>query len=309
VPPLLEALREASDAAGDQKPDTGKRATQASRDSIVRRVTDAEGHTRDITVATFGLMGSPMQSARPVAGHLAALPEAADALVAITLSTDAAPLRAALASPDPEYRAVAAEVMALVAGKRWQLLMGQAIPAAPEALDKGAADDSPGKAGVLARMRSAGSRVRMGDLAAISTLMEGLDSPDIEVQVQAVEGLSKSAPSSEEAVAALKETLSTARSETLRLKAAGELAGLEDPEAIEEVRKFVESDDPVEKLYAEQSLGGGGDQSLDMLTVGLEDPSPLVRVNAAVAILRTLNAEAQRQAPRGGMLVGPDAAR
>jgi HEAT repeat protein len=203
-------------------------------------------------------------------------------------------LRLALNESDERIRQGAAEALAIVAEKRWELLLGEKMnqESPPEELNVTESPSRP-EEDILAKMKKAGSRASADDMQTISKLREDLNDSSIEVQIAAISGLGKIMDDMPDVVEDLKKTLSETQSEVVKLKIMGELAKQKDPDALMEIKKYVESEDPVERVYAAQVLGQTHEEGVPReLVVALEDDDKLVRVHAAAAVVRILQNQA-----------------
>jgi len=206
-------------------------------------------------------------------------------------------LRLALNEPDERIRQGAAEALAIVADKRWELLLGKKMTADAPAEERDVpASSSSSVEDILAKMKKAGSRASADDMQAISKLREDLNDSNIEVQIAAISGLAEIMEDMPDVAQDLKRTLSETQSEIVKLKIMGELAKRKDPEALMEIKKYVESEDPVERVYAAQVLGQTHEEGVPReLVAALEDEDPIVRVHAAAAVVRILQNQTPEQ--------------
>ena len=133
-------------------------------------------------------------------------------------------------------------------------------------------------------------------MEAVSELREGLNDSSVEVQIAAISGLGEILEEMPDVAQDLKRTLSETQSEIVKLKIMGELAKRKDPEALKEIRKYVKSEDPVERVYAAQVLGQTHEEGVPSeLIAALDDEDGLVRVYAAAAVVRILQSRASEQ--------------
>ncbi|MCH8149144.1 MAG: HEAT repeat domain-containing protein, partial [Planctomycetes bacterium] len=212
---------------------------------------------------------------------------AAYTMAAIAIRHGADRIRHLVSDPHRRVRAAAAQAMAEVAKKRYELLLDGPRRSNSVKPSSRAGSD------LLAEIRSAGSRARSGDQQALQRLKTGLKSPVVDLQIAAIAELARSQQSQPEIVTDLKQALAEASSPTVKLKITGELAKAQDLNALKNLRQYLKSEDPVERIYAGQILGQEGPQGVAKeLVAALEDDDTLARVNAATAIIRILSAQA-----------------
>ena len=210
------------------------------------------------------------------------------ALAIIALKTSTQPLREALNHPDGAVRARAAKALRIVSERQTELLLG--ITRADEkATAKQSVTAERDRRDVLAQLRTAGSRVRSNGAPDLVVLREGLCSSSIDEQFAAISRLAGEAKKMPTVLSDLKKLLAESESETVKLKVTGELAKLQDEEAVRGLERYVQSEDPVQRVYAAEIVSGAREEGVaDELARALEDNEALVRVHAAGAILRTL---------------------
>ena len=199
-------------------------------------------------------------------------------------------LRLALDGSDERIRQGAAEALAIVAEKRWELLLGKKMSREfPQDERKVTEPPSRPVEDTLAKMKMAGSRASARDMQTISELREGLNDSSVEVQIAAISGLGDVMEEMPDVAQDLKKTLSETKSEIVKLKITGELAKRKDPDALKEIKKYVESEDPVERVYAADVLGQTHEEGVPReLVTALDDDDGIVRVHAAAAVVRIL---------------------
>ncbi|MCH7726545.1 MAG: HEAT repeat domain-containing protein [Planctomycetes bacterium] len=229
---------------------------------------------------------------------------APDALATIALQHGVEPLRSAARDSNERIRQGAVKALALLAEKRYELMVGTGVAKSSEML---ATSNSPRArldrgSELLARIRAAGSRARLGDQAAINQLKKGMKSSPIDAQIAAISGIAGARQATPKVIKDLKEALAETKSSTVRLKIIGEIvkANANDPDAlakdsdaIKNLQQYLKSEDPVERIYARQVLGETGQHGVaDELVAALDDTNPLVQVHAAMAIIQILDAQA-----------------
>jgi HEAT repeat protein len=148
----------------------------------------------------------------------------------------------------------------------------------------------------LTKMKMAGSRASAKDVQTIAQLRKGLNDVDVEVQIAAISGLGEVMEDMPGVAQDLKKTLSETNSEVVKLKITGELAKRKDPDALKEIRKYVESDDPVERVYAAEVLGTTQEEGVPReLIDAMDDEDQLVRIHAAAAVIRILQSQTSEE--------------
>ena len=217
---------------------------------------------------------------------------ATKALAEIVMKQGIGVLKPALHDPDSRVRQGATAVLAKVAEQRQELLFGK-----NEKAEATSVETAPGSGQreptILDKIEVAGSLAGAGDTTVLPKIKDGLKNPEIAIQCEAIDGLAKAKEQKPVAMACFKAALAETKSDTVRLKLTGELAKMQDQKAVADIKKYAKSEDPLERMYAADILGQTGkDGVADELAAALDDLDALVRVHAATAIIRTLQAQA-----------------
>ena len=150
----------------------------------------------------------------------------------------------------------------------------------------------------LTGIRAAWSRFEGGSESLVLGLRESLAAPQAEIQLPAIQGLVLLRKENTGLTDDFRKAIAASDDSVVKLRLRGELANLEDPAALEDIRKLVRSMDSAERICASEVLGTTeGPGSAEALGLALEDRDPLVRIHAARAILVSLRNRRPEAAP------------